>query len=122
MRLPTKKPPIPPEYQAYFKSLEKKIEETDEVFRIMGKLKEDASGAAEETKSKSSATEDSVQEEKRKPKVLLQSVVKLPAKKMLGKEPLRNLILTDEPRLYMTTTEAYDQIEGTYKKDIMLFI
>lgn len=59
--LATSTPPIPPEYNAYFKQLEKKIEVEDEVFRIMGKAKDTVG----ENNSKSSATEDSIKSEKR---------------------------------------------------------
>ena len=55
-------------------------------------------------------------------KVILESVVKIPAKGFLGRSPCRNLILTNEPRLYLTTTLSYDKVEGAYKKDILLFV
>jgi hypothetical protein len=86
----------------------------------MGKLKD---SVGEEGKSKtSSGQENSIGNEKRLAQIVMQGVVKMPAKGFMKGQPLRNLILTSEPRLYMTTTEAYDQVEGTYKKDILLFI
>ena len=41
---------------------------------------------------------------------------------MFGASSCRNLILTNEPRLYMTTTLAFDKVEGLYKKDILLYV
>ena len=66
--------------------------------------------------------EDSKTSEVKEIKVILESVVKTPAKGFLGRQPTRNLILTNEPRLYLTTTLAYDKVEGAYKKDILLFV
>ncbi len=42
-------------------------------------------------------------------------------KKTFAKPRCRNMILTNEHRLYFTSTEAVDGKEGMYLSDIMLF-
>ena len=68
------------------------------------------------------SSEDSIKSEKRTVNIVMQGLVKLPAKGFLGSQRQRNLILTNEPRLYMTTTKATDKVDGAYKKDILLFV
>jgi len=54
-------------------------------------------------------------------KVIFQGVVKKPAGRMFKRAPCRNMILTNQPRLYFTSTLDSDGKEGMYKSDIMLF-
>jgi hypothetical protein len=74
------------------------------------------------TQEQKEQSEESTKSEKREVVNIMQGVVKLPAKGFMGSARARNLILTNEPRLYMTTTMATDKIEGAYKKDILLFV
>lgn len=70
----------------------------------------------------SKSSEDSVQSAARQPIEIMSSVVKQSSKKVFGASPCRNLILTSEPRLYLTTSLGFDKVEGVYKKDILLYV
>ena len=52
---------------------------------------------------------------------MYKGVVKVKNKKYLQKAKCRNLVLTNQPRLYLTTTLESDGKDGLYRSDILLF-
>ena len=54
-------------------------------------------------------------------KIVYQGVVKQKPKKAFKSAKCRNLILTNQPRLYLTTTLESDGKDGLYRSDILLF-
>ena len=50
-----------------------------------------------------------------------QGVVKKKKSGMMANSPCRNMILTNQPRLYFTSTLDSDGTEDVYKGDILLY-
>ena len=54
-------------------------------------------------------------------KIIYSGVVKVKSKKAFKSAKCRNLVLTNQPRLYLTTTLESDGKDGLYRSDILLF-
>ena len=55
------------------------------------------------------------------PFIMQEKVRKIPKIASQKQPVLRNMILTDQPRLYFTSTYESHGVEGYYASDIMLF-